>query len=53
MFEKITGINVKEKDITNILNKLGFQGFKKKSKIEIKVPSWRPDIFGEIDLVEG
>ncbi len=52
LVSRIIGINVKEKDITNILNKLGFETKKKGKKIEIKVPSWRPDIHGEIDLVE-
>ena len=49
---KTIGIKVKAKDITNILNKLGFETKKKSEKIEIKIPSWRPDIYGEIDLVE-
>ncbi len=52
LVSKTLGINVKEKNITNILNKLGFETKKKVKNIEIKVPSWRPDIFGEIDLVE-
>ena len=46
------GIKVKDKDIFRILTKLGFENKKKDKNIEIKVPSWRPDIFGEIDLVE-
>ncbi len=49
---KTIGVNVKEKDITNILNKLGFEINKKGKNFEIKIPSWRPDVFGEIDLVE-
>ena len=52
LVSRTIGINVKEKDITNILNKLGFKTKQKSKNIEIKVPSWRPDIFGEIDLVE-
>tara|TARA_B100001540_G_scaffold118481_1_gene106093 strand:- start:971 stop:3352 length:2382 start_codon:yes stop_codon:yes gene_type:complete len=46
------GINVKEKDIIKILNKLGFDSKKKGKYLKIKIPSWRPDIYGEIDLVE-
>ena len=46
------GINVKDKEITKILNKLGFETKKKGKNIEIKIPLWRPDILGEIDLVE-
>ncbi len=52
LVSRTIGINVKEKDIINILNKLGFETKQKSKNIEIKVPSWRPDIFGEIDLVE-
>ncbi|MDA9709741.1 phenylalanine--tRNA ligase subunit beta [Candidatus Pelagibacter sp.] len=49
---KTIGINVKNKDINSILNKLGFETKKKVKNIEVKIPFWRPDIFGEIDLVE-
>ncbi len=52
LVSRTVGINIKEKDISNILNKLGFDIKKKGKNIEIKVPLWRPDIFGEIDLVE-
>ncbi len=49
---KIIGIKVNLNQISKILNKLGFT-LKKKGKIlSVKVPTWRPDIFGEIDLVE-
>ncbi len=52
LVSRTVGINIKEKEISNILNKLGFETKKKGKNIEIKVPPWRPDIFGEIDLVE-
>ena len=52
LVSKTIGINVKTKDIIKLLNNLGFRTKKKKKNIEIKVPTWRPDIFGEIDLVE-
>ena len=49
---KTIGIKVKLNQILKILTKLGFN-LKKKGKIfSVKVPTWRPDIFGEIDLVE-
>ena len=49
---KTIGIKVKSNQILKILTKLGFN-LKKKGKIfSVKVPTWRPDIFGEIDLVE-
>ena len=52
LVSKTIGIKINEKDIIKILNRLGFETKKKNKLIEIKVPSWRPDIFGEIDLVE-
>tara|TARA_Y100000590_G_scaffold95420_1_gene108284 strand:- start:371 stop:2752 length:2382 start_codon:yes stop_codon:yes gene_type:complete len=52
LVSKTIGIDVKETNITNILNKLGFETKKKNKFIEIKIPLWRPDILGEIDLVE-
>ena len=52
LVSRTIGINVKDKDINNILNKLGFETKKKVKNIEVKIPLWRPDIYGEIDLVE-
>ena len=52
LVSKTIGIKINEKDIIKILNRLGFETKKKNKLIEIKVPTWRPDIFGEIDLVE-
>ncbi len=52
LFEKITGFNVKENDIIKILKDLGFKVSKKKSGLNLKVPSWRPDISQPIDIVE-
>ena len=52
LVSKTIGIEIKEKDIIKILTRLGFETKKKNKLIEIKVPTWRPDIFGEIDLVE-
>ncbi len=49
---KIVGIKVNNGEINKILASLGFV-VKKRSKIfDVVVPSWRPDIFSEIDLVE-
>ena len=52
LVSKTIGIKVNENDIIKILNRLGF-GTKKKGKfVDVQIPTWRPDIFGEIDLVE-
>ena len=52
LVSKTIGIKVNENDIFKILTRLGF-GIKKKSKFfVVDIPTWRPDIFSEIDLVE-
>ncbi len=52
LFEKIAGFKVKDKDIIKILTDLGFEISKKKQELELKIPSWRPDITQPIDIVE-
>ena len=52
LFERITGFKVKEKEITQILKDLGFEVSKKKLELELKIPTWRPDITQPIDIVE-
>ena len=51
-FKKITGFNIEQKEIIKILNDLGFEIKKDKRLLILKVPSWRPDIEQEIDIVE-
>ena len=51
-FEKITGFNIKLKEMIKILDNLGFEIKKNKESLTLKVPSWRPDIQQEIDIVE-
>ena len=46
------GVDVSEAEQTKILTALGFDAKKDGSCIVITVPSWRPDIEGEADLVE-
>ena len=52
LFEKITGFKISIIQILKILKDLGFQYKKEKNFIKITVPSWRPDISQEIDIVE-
>ena len=52
LFEKIAGFKVKDKDIIKILTDLGFEISKKKEELELKIPTWRPDITQPIDIVE-
>ncbi len=51
-FEKITGFKITTKEMINILEKLGFKLKKEKKFFKLSVPSWRPDIVQEIDIVE-
>ncbi len=51
-FEKITGFKISTKEMINILDKLGFKLKKEKKFINLSIPSWRPDIVQEIDIVE-
>ncbi len=51
-FEKITGFKISTKEMMIILEKLGFKLKKEKKFFKLLVPSWRPDIVQEIDIVE-
>jgi len=51
-FEKITGFKISTKEMINILDRLGFGLKKEKNFFKLSVPSWRPDIVQEIDIVE-
>jgi phenylalanyl-tRNA synthetase beta chain len=51
-FKKITGFNIEQKKMIRILNDLGFEIKKDKNSLNLKVPSWRPDIEQEIDIIE-
>jgi len=52
LFEKITGFKIDQKEIIKILTNLGFEIKKQKNLLLLKVPSWRPDIEQEVDVVE-
>jgi len=51
LFEKITGFKIDQKEIIKILTNLGFK-IKKMKLLILTVPSWRPDIEQEVDIVE-
>ncbi len=52
IFEKVSGFKIPTKKMINILDKLGFKIKKEKKLLKLSVPSWRPDIVQEIDVVE-
>ncbi len=49
---KTIGIKIKTNEIIKILQDLGFKIKKKNKLLNIEIPSWRPDVQGQIDLVE-
>ncbi len=51
-FEKITGFSIEQKEMIKILSDLGFEIKKSKKSLILKIPSWRPDIEQEIDIIE-
>ncbi len=51
-FSKIIGIPITVKEAIDILKKLGFKINLKKETLNLEVPSWRPDIVEDIDVVE-
>ena len=52
LFEKITGIEIEKKEMIIILTDLGFEVKEVDQILDLKVPSWRPDISQEVDVVE-
>ena len=52
LFEKISGFKISAKEMINILENLGFKVKKDKKNLKLTIPSWRPDISQEIDIVE-
>lgn len=49
---KLLGIEVPAEDVVRILAALSFQTHRKDDSIVCTVPSWRSDIYREIDLIE-
>jgi len=52
LFEKISGFKISSGEIVKILENLGFKIKKDKNYLRLTIPSWRPDITQEIDIVE-
>jgi len=52
LFEKISGFKISIQEMIKILENLGFKIKKDKKYLKLTIPSWRPDISQEIDIVE-
>jgi len=52
LFEKISGFKISTKEMLKILEDLGFKTIREKKYLKLTIPSWRPDITQEIDIVE-
>jgi phenylalanyl-tRNA synthetase beta chain len=51
-FEKLIGISITANEINKILSSLGFKCKKSLKTVKVEVPSWRPDISLDEDLIE-
>ncbi|CCV09947.1 phenylalanine--tRNA ligase subunit beta [Mesorhizobium sp. STM 4661] len=50
--KRLTGIEVPRTESLDILSRLGFEPQGSGDIVDVKVPSWRPDVDGKADLVE-
>ena len=51
-FEKLIGIPITVNEAKKILLSLGFICKKGKKNLKVEIPSWRPDISQDVDLIE-
>ena len=51
-FKKTIGFAITESEIKKILNSLGFLTKSRKKNLNVIIPTWRPDVNQEIDLIE-
>ncbi len=51
-FENLIGIPISINEAQKILLSLGFKCKKSKKDIKVEIPSWRPDIDQDVDLIE-
>ena len=49
---QLIGIEVNKARQFEILKSLGFSVKEVENKVEIIVPAWRPDVHGEVDIIE-
>ena len=51
-FLNLIGISISTAEAYKILSSLGFKCKKNKKNLKVEVPSWRPDVLQDVDLIE-
>ena len=51
-FKNLIGVSITIPEAVKILSSLGFKCKKSKNILKIEVPSWRPDVTQDVDLIE-
>ncbi len=51
-FKKVVGIPISSNETKKILNSLGFKTKISKKDLKIEIPTWRPDIHEDVDIIE-
>jgi phenylalanyl-tRNA synthetase beta chain len=51
-FKNLIGISISSLETNKILSSLGFKCKKSKKNLKVEVPSWRPDVTQDVDIIE-
>ena len=51
-FKKVIGISISFNETKKILNSLGFKIKVSKKNFKVEIPSWRPDVNQDVDIIE-
>ncbi|MDB3857824.1 phenylalanine--tRNA ligase subunit beta [Pelagibacteraceae bacterium] len=51
-FKHLIGIPISISEVDKILSSLGFKIKKSKKNLKVEIPSWRPDVTQDVDLIE-
>ena len=51
-FKGLIGISISISEADKILSSLGFKVKKTKKNLKVEIPSWRPDVMQDVDLIE-
>ncbi len=51
-FKKVIGIQISSSEAKKILDSLGFKTKISKKNLKVEIPTWRPDVHQDIDIIE-